>query len=250
MNDIRSQYNIPVLMYHRIVTKRSEAGKHNIYITLKRFRAQLSYLKKQGFKTITFRDIKEKGNEINTTKNVILTFDDGYFDNYKILFPLLKEFGFTAVIFLVTKQKKNIWGIREGEPALDLLIPEQIKQMDQYGIEFGGHTQYHPDLLLCNKDQIKQEIAGCKKDIELLLSREVISFAYPFGGLNQQIKQEVKNAGYLYGISTNTGPYNFTDDLFQIRRIEVSSRTLLFSFKRKVSGYYFKPSFLSYFSSK
>jgi peptidoglycan/xylan/chitin deacetylase (PgdA/CDA1 family) len=250
MNDLRSQYHLPVLMYHRIVNKRSEAGKHNIYITLKRFRAQLTYLKEQGFQTITFRDIKKNGNSINTFKNIILTFDDGYLDNYKILFPLLKEFGFTAVIFLVTRQKQNTWGMREGEPPLDLMNADQIREMDQYGIEFGGHTQNHSDLLLCNKDQLKEEIYGCKKDIELLLSKDVISFAYPFGGLNHEIKQEVKDAGYSYGISTNTGPYNFSDDLFQIRRIEVSSRTILFSFKRKVSGFYFKPSFFSYFSSK
>jgi peptidoglycan/xylan/chitin deacetylase (PgdA/CDA1 family) len=250
MNDIKSQYHLPVLMYHRIVKKRSEAGRHNIYVTLKRFRAQLTYLKEQGFQTITFRDVNKSADHISATKNVILTFDDGYLDNYKFLFPLLKEFGFTAVIFLVTKQKQNAWGIREGEPALDLMNSDQVREMDQYGIEFGGHTQNHPDLLLCNKDQLKEEIAGCKKDIESLLNREVISFAYPFGGLNQEIKQEVKRAGYLYGISTNTGPYNFSDDLFQIRRIEVSSKTLLYSFKRKVSGYYFKPSFLSYFSSK
>jgi len=250
MNDIKSQYHLPVLMYHRIVKKRSEAGRHNIYVTLKRFRAQLTYLKEQGFQTITFRDVNKSADHISATKNVILTFDDGYLDNYKFLFPLLKEFGFTAVIFLVTKQKQNAWGIREGEPALDLMNSDQVREMDQYGIEFGGHTQNHPDLLLCNKDQLKEEIAGCKKDIESLLNREVISFAYPFGGLNQEIKQEVKRAGYLYGISTNTGPYNFSDDLFQVRRIEVSSKTLLYSFKRKVSGYYFKPSFLSYFSSK
>jgi peptidoglycan/xylan/chitin deacetylase (PgdA/CDA1 family) len=250
MNDSRSQYHLPVLMYHRIVNKKSEAGSHNIYITLKRFRAQLIYLKENGFQTITFRDIKEKKSHINTFKNVILTFDDGYLDNYQILFPILKEFGFTAVIFLVTKQKQNTWGIREGEPALDLMDSGQIKEMDQYGIEFGGHTQNHPDLLLCSNDRIKEEISGCKKDIESIIKKDVISFAYPFGGLNSVIKQEVKNAGYSYGISTNTGPYNFSDDLFQIRRIEVSSRTLLFSFKRKVSGYYFKPSFLTYFSSK
>src|ERR1700744_5989671 len=103
-----NQYQPPILIYHRVVKKRNDAGLHNIFILEKKLREQFNYLKKNNFKTTTFRDLthhKPKPEE----KKVVLTFDDGYADNYTLLFPLLKEYGFTAVVFLVTREKVNTW---------------------------------------------------------------------------------------------------------------------------------------------
>ena len=249
MNKI-TNYEIPILLYHRIVKSRKEGGKQNIFVTEKRLRKQLEYLKKNSYQTITFRDLKDYSPD-NLYKKIIITLDDGYEDNYTLLFPLLKEFGFTAVVFLVTGFSKNEWGIKEGEPTHSLLNVAQIKEMDAYGIEFGGHTQTHVDLLKTAVDAQEKEINGCKEDIEKIINKPVISFAYPFGGINQSIKEKMKQAGYHYGIATNTGQQKLHDDLFQIRRIEISKNTTLFSFQRKVSGYYFsKKSWLDIFFSK
>lgn len=248
-------YELPILLYHRVVMSRREGGKQNIYVTVKQLRKQFEYLRNNDYKTITFKELKninpitiESG---NLYKKIILTFDDGYEDNYNLLFPLLKEFGFTAVIFLVTGFSKNEWDIKNGEKSFPLLNNSQIKEMDDYGIEFGGHTQNHVDLLKTLPDIQFNEINGCKKDIEKIIEKPVISFSYPFGAISNNIKEKTKMAGYRYGISTNTGPRKINDDLFQIRRIEISKNTTLFSFKRKVSGFYFsKKSFLDIFFSK
>lgn len=232
-------YQIPVLMYHRVVNDKSEAGKHNIYVKLDNLRKQFNFLKRNGYQTTTFKDINIQDDQ---NKKIILTFDDGYVDNYTLLFPLLKEFGFTAVVFLVTKLTKNEWGIVCGEPAISLMNEAQLKEMHTYGIEFGGHTRNHVNLLLQSDDQLMDEIRGCKNDIEKMLNSEVVSFSYPFGALNENIKSVVKESGYLYGISTKSGPDNFFDDLMQIKRIEISNRTKLYRFKKKVSGDYFTPS--------
>ncbi len=232
-------FDLPVLMYHRVVNKRSEAGHHNIYVKRKNIIKHFTFLKNKGYQTITFKELSVNPN-MDITKKVILTFDDGYMDNYTLLFPLLQDFGFKAVIFLVTQLKRNEWGIVEGEPVLSLMDSEHIKEMDAYGIEFGGHTQTHPDLSTLAEKEIKQQVIGCKKDIEGIINKEVISFAYPFGGFNDQVMRITAEAGYKYGISTNKGPKNFKENLMQIRRIEVSCKTTFFSFKRKVSGHYYK----------
>jgi len=237
-------YQIPVLMYHRVVNDRSEAGKHNIYVKLDHLRKQFNFIKRNSYQTITFKDLNSQ-NDLN--KKIILTFDDGYVDNYTLLFPLLKEFNFTAVIFLVTKLTKNKWGIACGEPVIGLINEAQIKEMHAYGIEFGGHTRNHLNLLLLSSEQIRDEIFGSKTDIEKMLNTEVISFSYPFGALDENIKSIVKESGYLYGISTKSGPDNIFDDLLQIKRIEISNRTKLYRFRKKVSGDYFKPSLLNKF---
>jgi peptidoglycan/xylan/chitin deacetylase (PgdA/CDA1 family) len=232
-------YKIPILMFHRVVENKEEAGRHNIYVYRKNLIRQFEYLKKKDYKTITFRDLHLSN---ASQKRIILTFDDGYMDNYDLLFPLLKQYEFKAVIFLVTKQTSNKWGIDEGEPSLSLLSQEQIKEMHNYGIEFGGHSRLHYPLTQLDKNLLQNEILGCKHDIENITEVPVISFCYPFGACNDGIKRVVKESGYSYGISTKNGPDNLYEDLFQIKRIEISCRTRMSRFKTKVSGYYFKPS--------
>ncbi len=233
------QYSIPVLMYHRIVKKRSDAGKHKIFVYEKNFIKQLDYLHKNGYQTITFNDIiQQKITDFN--KKIILTFDDGYQDNYYLAFPLLKKYNFKAVIYLVTQETENVWGIKEGEPQLPLLTNKMIKEMLNYGIEFGAHTQHHLAVNEIPVEQAKTEIYNSKKDVEAIIQQECVSFAYPFGGINPEVKKMVKQAGYQFAVSTNTGPDFFTGDLFQIKRIDIGPRTNILSFKNKTSGYYFK----------
>lgn len=236
----KTDYQIPVLMYHRVVEHRDDAGEHNIFVYHKQLIKQFEYLKNHEYQTITFEDLQKIG---NPSKKVILTFDDGYVDNYNLLFPLLKAYQFTAVIFLVTGQTRNEWGIKEGEPAVNLLSEAQIKEMHAYGVEFGGHSRTHVDLTQLTDGEMKTEIVGCRRDIENTLQTKAISFCYPFGGLNDSVKHVVNEAGYTYGIGTKIGPDRVFDDPYQIKRIEVSYRTSLLRFKTKVSGYYFEPSF-------
>jgi peptidoglycan/xylan/chitin deacetylase (PgdA/CDA1 family) len=240
------EYELPVLMYHRVVLDKSEAGKHNIYVTLANLRKQFDLLKKSNYQTITFQDLDASNNSCDLNKKIILTFDDGYVDNYTHLFPLLKEYGFTAVIFLVTRLQRNEWGIKEGEPVINMMNSSQIREMAEYGVEFGGHTQHHVTLSQISDLECEQEIMGCKEDVEKITNNEVISLSYPFGACNESVKNITKKAGFKYGISTNTGPDNFINDLFQIKRIEVSCKTRMFRFRKKVSGQYFASSFFNF----
>ena len=232
-------YSLPVLMYHRIVQKRKDAGKHKIFVYEKNFIKQLEYLHKNGYQTITFQDIYDK-KITDFNKKIILTFDDGYQDNYYLAFPLLKKYNFTAVIYLVTKEKENVWGIKEGEPRIPMMNKEMIAEMLDYGIEFGSHTQHHLAVNEIPLEKAQKEITESKKDVEEITGKQCVSFAYPFGGINEKVKQLVKQAGYSYAVSTNTGPDEFLSDPFQIKRIDIGPRTNIFSFKNKTSGYYFK----------
>jgi peptidoglycan/xylan/chitin deacetylase (PgdA/CDA1 family) len=245
-----SRYSLPVLLYHRITNKDSRIGRHKVYVWEKDFEKQMKYLSEQGMQTITFYDL-QKDPGMDLSKKVILTFDDGYEDNYTLLFPILKKYGFKATIYLVTKIDHNAWGVKEGEPRVNMMTPAQVKEMSDYGIEMGGHTQHHVDLLKCSPAEQMNEIRGSREDVQMLTGKEVISFAYPFGGINEDIKKITAQAGYTYAVSTNTGPKEFAADKFQIRRIEVTPKTTLASFRNKVSGKYFYPSFFrSFFTGK
>ena len=222
---------IPVLLYHRIIKRGDAIGRHKIYVYEDKFYRQMKLLKDAGYTSVTFEDIHEK--KVTGNKNVIITFDDGYEDNSHVAFPVLKEFGYKAVVFLVTRLQNNAWGIAEGEPAMNMMNDIMLKEMLDYGYELGGHTQTHPDLTKANLNQIQQEIEGCKSDIEQRFGNHVLSFAYPFGGITADVKRMVAESGFVYGISTKFGSENFFDDLLQIRRREIGPKTTLCSFKKK-----------------
>jgi peptidoglycan/xylan/chitin deacetylase (PgdA/CDA1 family) len=238
---------IPVMLYHRIIRRSDIKGRHKIYVYEDKFYRQMKLLKDSGYSSITFEDIHY--NKALGNKNVIITFDDGYEDNYNIAFPILKEFGFTAVIFLVTGLQQNEWGISAGEPALPMMNEFMLKEMLEYGFELGGHTQYHPDLTKTNTKKIIGEISGCKTDLEQRFQKSIISFAYPYGGINPEIKKLVAENGFIYGISTNTGPDNLFDDLLQIKRKEIGTRTTICSFRKKagIASTGGKSSFINFF---
>jgi peptidoglycan/xylan/chitin deacetylase (PgdA/CDA1 family) len=225
-------HQLPILLYHRIIACNNEKGKDKIYVTTKAFDKQLHYLKENKFECITFRDIYEN-RVTDFTKKIILTFDDGYEDNYRNAFPLLKKYGYKAVIFKVTQQTKNNWKKHPLEPEYMLLTENQMKEMDAYGIEFGGHTQNHPDLTGINTRNIHEEISGCKHDLENLLQKPCLSFSYPYGATNEHIAGIVKNCSFKYAVTTNKGVNSINYNPFLLKRISVSPKTTLFSFKNK-----------------
>ena len=240
------KYQMPVLLYHRVVNSGSTIGKHKLHVSESNFRNQMQWLKKNNYQTITFRELANATALDKSRKQIILTFDDGYDDNYTILFPILKEFGFTAVVFLVTACKQNDWSIAQGEPAIRLMNAAEIKEMDAYGVEFGGHTRHHVDLK--NTDLITQEdeIGGCYKELEKLLDKKPVSFSYPYGAYNDSAINVVKQSGFDYAVTTIFGPHEFSEDLVRIRRLELRPKSGLYNFKRKASGVYFQTNFFSF----
>ena len=238
----KKKYEVPVVMYHRVINKSENEGIHGTYIYENIFREHMKYLKDNNFSVITFEDLNNIGWRNRFDKNkkyIIITFDDGYVDNYELAFPILKEFNFKATIFLMGESTYNEWDVKaDGEKSFPLMSVEMIKEMQDYGIEFGAHTFNHPKLNKLSNDEIKHQIVDVKKPLEEKIGREIITFAYPYGILNDYAKKMVEEAGYTFGVATDSGSVCLSDDLYQIRRIAIFPNTNLFSFKRKVKGNY------------
>ena len=238
----KKKYEVPVVMYHRVINKSENEGIHGTYIYENIFREHMKYLKDNNFSVITFEDLNNIGWRNRFDKNkkyIIITFDDGYVDNYELAFPILKEFNFKATIFLMGESTYNEWDVKaDGEKSFPLMSVEMIKEMQDYGIEFGAHTFNHPKLNKLSNDEIKHQIVDVKKPLEEKIGREIITFAYPYGILNDYAKKMVEEAGYTFGVATDSGSICLSDDLYQIRRIAIFPNTNLFSFKRKVKGNY------------
>lgn len=239
-------YEMPVIMYHRVIKDQSEAGIHGTYVTLDKFRAQLQYLKDHNYQPITFSELADnryKQRFARDNKWVLLTFDDGYEDNYTTAFPVLKEFGFKANIFLVSARDYNSWDANVTPPAkaerrFTMMTPDMVKEMMNYGIEFGAHTLSHPRLSQIPLEDARYEIVESKRQLEKLYQRPFTVFAYPYGDLNEDVKKIVVDAGFTLAFATDSGSVCLDHDLYQIRRIAIFPGNSLHTFKRKTSGRY------------
>lgn len=241
---LKRQSDIPILMYHRIVPDESQGGVHGTYVTTAQFDDHMRILKEKGYEVITFRDYaqnKFKQRFDKNKKQVMITFDDGYEDNYTYAFPILKKYGFRAVIYLVSHLTYNKWdvdNIHNPEREFYMMNRGQIKEMQEYGIEFGGHTKTHVKLSRVEPEEARVEIIESTEILEELLGEKMLSFAYPYGDLNDRVKQIVEEAGYRFGVATDSGSVCFSDDLFQIRRIGIFPNITNLGFKRKIKGNY------------
>jgi peptidoglycan/xylan/chitin deacetylase (PgdA/CDA1 family)/glycosyltransferase involved in cell wall biosynthesis len=238
----RAGHRIPVVMYHRIVDAPPAGSGHGIWVTRESFAAQLASLARRGCSTITFRDYAAylDGARPLPRRPIVLTFDDGYADNHANAFPLLRKHGMTGVIFLIADLNvtTNLWDAAGGEPQVPLLGSDQIREMGDYGIEFGSHTSSHARLTGLAPDALAAELEGSRRALEERFGRPVLSLCYPYGAVNAAVKEATERAGYRFGIASDSGPLRIGADLFEIRRAQVFPRTTLSGFVRKTSAWY------------
>ncbi|UPQ88103.1 polysaccharide deacetylase family protein [Vibrio sinaloensis] len=236
---------MPILMYHRFIDNESKKGTRGPYIDIKLFEKHLQLLKRLGFESLTFEDFANKGTIERLKPNkryFMLTVDDGFVDNYELMLPLLKKYGFKAVVYVVTGETYNRWDVEASETPdkpFPLMSNEQIKAMSDSGyIEIGGHTLTHPFLSKLSYEEQKSEIEQNKRELESITDKELTSFAYPYGDLNENSKAIARELGFEFAVATNSGPLAFHQDLYQIRRIAIFPKTSVLGLWRKISGHY------------
>jgi peptidoglycan/xylan/chitin deacetylase (PgdA/CDA1 family) len=158
-------------------------------------------------------------------KPVLLTFDDGYLNNYQFAFPLLQEFGFSALIALVADPsiRTNSWDRGKGIPVSALMEPCHVREMAAQGIEFGSHSYRHLSLPALDDAELEKELRRSKETIEQMLGQAVEALVYPYGDVDERVKQGVRAAGYQCAFATHSGPLWFHSDLFEIRRMLIQN---------------------------
>lgn len=230
---------IPILMYHKIRDLSKDNPKFLTWVSPTQFKNQMEWLYQNKYTTISFDTLIEDM-EI-PSKSIIITFDDGFKDNYTNAFPILKKYGFTATIFLTTDYigRTNEWDKKFNELIFPMLSVKEIKEMNEYGISFGAHTCSHPDLRKLTKQEAEKEIRKSKTKIEELIGKPVTTFCYPFGLFNDETKQIVKEVGFKCACSVRIGPLRVKDDVYAIRRIPIYPQDNGWKFKFKISNWYF-----------
>lgn len=179
--------SLSILLYHRVGP--AVAGTHpELTVQPEHFRAQMEWLARKKYQTVTTEELRAGGIAGLTPRSVMLTFDDGYADLAQHVFPLLRQHGFSAVVFFPTAflGKFNEWDRTEGSAALPLFSAEQILNWSGQGIEFGSHGCAHCDLTALNDDDLVREIRGSKEALGAVIGRPVHAFAYPYGKYDER----------------------------------------------------------------
>ncbi|WP_368195698.1 polysaccharide deacetylase family protein [Aeromonas sp. R2-2] len=236
---------MPVIMYHRFIEQDSEKGVHGTWMPITMFEKHLRLMKWLGYETLTFRDLADKGfiHRLQYGKKyLMITADDGYQDNLTRMLPLLEKYGYKAVVYVVTGEGYNRWDVEHPtnpDIKVSLMSGEQVKALAASGhVEIGGHTLTHPRLSKLTPEQQAHEIQENKRQLEALLGHPLLSFAYPYGDMNESAKEQAIAAGYRFAVATNSGPKAMHQDPFQIRRIAIFPRTDVFGLWRKIRGNY------------
>jgi len=196
-------------VYHRV-----GYTTDNFTVTPERFANDLQTLQRWGYSTIPLEQVQLflDGRDIELPdKPILITFDDGYRDNFENAYPILKQCGMVATFFIITDY---LW-------LADRLNPERIVEMAQGGMSFGSHTVSHKRLGELAPADIYDELANSKAVLESVLGRTVNAIAYPQGSYNENVITTALNLGYVTGFTVREGVcYNNSPD-FELRRIPI-----------------------------
>jgi peptidoglycan/xylan/chitin deacetylase (PgdA/CDA1 family) len=216
---INDNIGVPVLYYHSV----TEPASNEVTITPEKLRVQLKYIKDQGYITLTMSELKDYllNNLPIPEKSIVITFDDGYMDNYYNAFPILKEFNMDATIFCITSDLNGSY----------YLSKEAIKEMSSYGIDIESHTVNHPKLSKMTYEEQLTELKESKKTLESITGKTVDAVAYPFGDFNEDSVKAAKSAGYTLAFTTNRGLADRDDNPLKLDRIYISSAYDMNTFK-------------------
>lgn len=201
---------VPVIMYHSVKYEKNNP----VRIPKENFEAQMKFLKDNGYTTLSLDELYGflENNTPVPKKSVVLTFDDGYKDNYETAYPILKKYGFKATIFVITNC------IDTGE----YLTTEQLKELQANGIDIESHTLNHEKLTTLPYDKQLATLKESKENLEKLLNKEVKYFAYPFGKYNDNTIKATKEAGYKLALTTNGKWSDKSDGILTLDRVYIS----------------------------
>ena len=217
---------IPILAYHEIGPV--SFGDSAMFIDPAAFREQMEYLHAQGYTSITLRDL-----HIHFTtgaplprRPIVLTFDDGYVGVYENAWPIMREFGFTGVLFVTDHL---------GRPFY--MTEAQVQTLIDNGFELGNHTRTHRSLPTLSDEELLDDVVTFQRELESRFGVEVVSFCYPMGKFDDRVVEVVGQAQLRIGVTTVEGFAEATQGLLTLSRVPLFRFDTLPSFRRKLRGW-------------
>lgn len=235
--DKKNQVKVPVLMYHGLL--KDPKMQNDYVISPDLFEKDLKYLKKHGYTTILMSDLidfVEKGAPL-PEKPVLLTFDDGYYNNYLYAFPLLETYKMKAVISIIGKHTDDFSKVDDNHATYSHVTWKQIQEMLASGlVEIQNHSYDSHDnkggrkgvLKLSGESNdayakfLRKDLLKLQKRMQETTGITPTTFTYPFGAVSDSSVDVIKELGFKASLGCMEGINTITkgdpDSLYKIKR--------------------------------
>ena len=234
-----------VLLYHRVNPHPfASLGPVSREITVRpnAFARQLGHLRRSGFHSISPDELGAmlRGEFAFDPRAVVITFDDGYEDNLTWAAPLLREYGFQAIMFVTTDRfgkdsSEAGWG-SDAPGCGHFLTRDQLAQWLAAGMYVGSHTHTHRLATQIADDELFDEFARSRRILEAACGTTVRLLAFPDGDFDARAESAAARAGYEASFTTVPGINTRVTPLHALRRTEVSASDTFFMFRMKLRG--------------
>ncbi|WPV64620.1 polysaccharide deacetylase family protein [Chitinophaga sp. LS1] len=222
---------VPILCYHNI--SKADDGKEDLlHISEKHFQQQMQYLYNNGYTAITPDGLYAhmNGGAPLPSKSIMITFDDSHETHYSLAVPVLNQFHFRGVFFIMTVcLNKTGW-----------LTASEIRDMSDQGHIIACHTWDHTNLALHPSYNVNEQIVKPKALLEKITGTSVCYFAFPYGEWNEQAIKDLKQANYI-GAFQLASHQQSTDPNFTVRRIMVSGKWTAVQLKEAIDKAFILP---------
>jgi len=189
--------NVPVLMYHFIDTPERAVLEKNV-VSVQSFKRQMDFLDRFGYHVISLEDyyLMLAGKRKPSPKEVVITFDDGNYTFKDHALAILEKHQFPVTVFVVSGNAQY-----QKHGSMDNPTIKKISESPL--VTIGSHSRTHPVLAELDEAKLRTEILGSKEDLEKLIQKPVLYFAYPSGVLNALVLDIVKASGYRLAFTTS-----------------------------------------------
>lgn len=224
----RDSVRVPILVYHSVMPHHPGQTREQriLDVDTSVFAEQMQFLIKGGYHVIPFARLVDalEGHATLPPRAVVITFDDGWQNQYKYAYPELRKLGLTATFFVFTsvidRDKRNMtWA--------------ELRRLRAAGMTIGSHTRTHP-MLPDDHRALAAEVDSSRADIARHLGFEPKFFAYPFGAWDKRAEVEVRHAGYEAARQYLGGAWNDPSRIYTLRAVPITDD--MTRFERAVTG--------------
>jgi len=238
---VKRVIKIPILMYHKVAEPPPEAMNRALYVRPCDFRTQMERLDLWGYQALDFHDLATIfAGETPPKKGVIITFDDGFTDNFTNAFPILVNMKMKGTVFLVSDflGKKSNWPESREKHPEPLLSIKQVEAMKKSGISFQAHSKTHRHLARLSSEEMQEEIRGSAEYMLRTFGEEKTCFCYPYGNYSDEVIKEVQSAGYKMACSIERGNRYTSREIFHLPRLPIHLDTTTKRLRYRMSFLY------------
>lgn len=209
----RASADLPIVMYHHIgpLPPNPDVFRRDLTVSPELFEKTLDYIAENDIQTVTMADLFEHfaGGTPLPKKAIILTFDDGYDDNYIYAFQALKARGMVGTFFISTDFTEHP----------EYMTWDQVAEMSAAGMEIAAHSTNHADFTTLSAKELRRQLVEPKTELEKCTGIPVRFMAYPAGKYNATVMAATRAAGYEAAVTVKHGTHHTPAGAFELPRV-------------------------------